>query len=75
MAFTKNLVLYYVAIGVILAGYALLSIGGADSLTSLTLGPIVLVVGYLVAMPIALLRGVLDSDDSSEPAQDKKSSE
>lgn len=56
--FRTNLILYYAAIGVILLGYVFLSIGDANSLTSLTLGPVVLVVGYLIAIPIALLAGL-----------------
>ena len=55
--FSRNLKFYYAAIGVIILGYIFLAIGGANSITSLTLGPIILVVGYLVAMPIALLIG------------------
>lgn len=55
--FSRNLALYYVAIGVIILGYVFLSIGGANSFTSLTLGPIILVAGYLIAMPVALLVG------------------
>lgn len=57
-SFLRNLVLYYAGIGVIVLGYIFLSIGGANSITSLTLGPVILVVGYLLAMPIALLAGV-----------------
>jgi hypothetical protein len=57
IGFTRNLILYYAAIGVIILGYVFLSIGGANSFTSLTLGPVVLVAGYLVAMPVALLMG------------------
>ena len=53
--FTHNMKYYYAAIGVIALGYLFLAIGGADSFTSLTLGPITLVAGYLVAMPIALM--------------------
>lgn len=56
--FLSNIILYYVAIGVIVLGYVFLSIGGANSFTSLTLGPVVLVAGYLVAMPVALLVGM-----------------
>ena len=56
--FLKNLILYYVGIGVIVLGYVFLSIGGANSFTSLTLGPVILVAGYLIAMPLALLAGV-----------------
>ena len=52
-----NLILYYVSVGIILLGYVFLSIGGADSFTSITLGPVVMVFGYLVAVPYALLTG------------------
>lgn len=61
--FHSNIVLYYAAIGVIILGYVFLSIGDANSLTSLTLGPVVLVAGYLVAMPVALLMGLNRGDD------------
>ena len=53
--FTKNLYGYYLAIGVILLGYLFLAIGGADSFTSRTLGPVIMVIGYLFAVPAALL--------------------
>jgi hypothetical protein len=68
LEFRRNLILYYAAIGVIVLGYVFLSIGGANSFTSLTLGPIVLVIGYLVAMPVALLSGVRRKDAPEEPA-------
>ena len=67
--FRLNLILYYAAIGVIILGYVFLSIGGANSFTSLTLGPVVLVLGYLVAMPIALLTGVRRKENVEEPAE------
>jgi hypothetical protein len=56
--FTRNLKLYYAAIGVIILGYIFLAIGDANSFTSLTLGPIILVCGYLIAVPFALLSGI-----------------
>lgn len=62
----RNLWLYYAAVGVILLGYLFLSLGDATSFTSLTLGPIVLVIGYLVAMPIALLYGVRHNTNDKE---------
>jgi len=62
----NNLKLYYGAVGVILLGYIFLSIGDANSLTSLTIGPIVLVLGYLVVMPFALLAGVGKKENDSE---------
>ena len=66
---TGNLWLYYAAVGVILLGYLFLSLGDATSFTSLTLGPIVLVIGYLVVMPFALLFGVRQKrNDTDKPA-------
>ncbi len=65
--FSKNLRLYYASICVIVLGYIFLAIGDADSFTSKTLGPIILVLGYIIAVPIALLSGVLPKKDKSEP--------
>ena len=67
--FSKNVVLYYAAVGVIILGYIIFSIGDANSFTSLTLGPIVLVIGYLVAITVALLKGVRKSDNDKEPSE------
>ncbi len=55
---SKNVKYYYFAVAFIILGYIVLSIGGANSFTSLTLGPILLVIGYLAAIPLALLAGV-----------------
>ncbi|MFC1693590.1 hypothetical protein ACFL1R_08810 [Candidatus Latescibacterota bacterium] len=70
---TKNLKLYYAAVAVILLGYVLLAISDANSVTSLTLGPIVLVLGYLVVMPIALLTGVHKKDSDPDSSEKKNS--
>ena len=64
--FGRNMVLYYVAVGVVALGYFILSIGGANSFTSLTLGPLLLVLGYLVAIPVALLSGVHKKSENSD---------
>jgi hypothetical protein len=66
--FSLNLKFYYAAIGVIILGYIFLAIGGANSFTSLTLGPIVLVIGYLVAMPAALMIGFHKKESPPENA-------
>ncbi len=75
IGFTRNLILYYAAIGVIILGYVFLSVGGANSFTSLTLGPVVLVAGYLVAMPVALLvgarQGAKEGEEAVEPTAQK----
>jgi len=68
MDFRKNLMLYYCAVGVIILGYVFLSIGGANSFTSLTLGPVILVIGYLVAMPVALLSGLGKKESGDDTA-------
>lgn len=60
--FLGNLILYYASLGVIVLGYVFLSMGDANSFTSLTLGPIILVLGYIIAIPIALLVGVTRKD-------------
>ena len=62
---SRNLKLYYMAIGVIILGYIFLSIGDADSFTSITLGPIVIVIGYIVAVPFALLSGVHKKENNT----------
>ena len=70
--FSKNLKLYYIAVAVIVLGYIILSLGGANSFTSLTLGPIVLVIGYLIAIPIALLSGVGKSPEETDVQSEEK---
>ena len=72
--FQKNIRLYYGAVGVIILGYIFLAIGDANSITSLTIGPIVLVIGYLIAMPVALLTGLGKKEDTSGPEPDKGTS-
>lgn len=64
--FSRNLKLYYLAIGIIILGYIFLAIGDANSFTSITLGPIILVLGYIIVVPIALLSGVLQKKDKNE---------
>ena len=63
--FTKNLYGYYLAIGIIILGYIFLAIGGTDSFTSRTLGPIIMVIGYLIAVPVALLFDTAKKNDAS----------
>ncbi|HUT64242.1 MAG TPA: hypothetical protein VMZ04_09835 [Anaerolineae bacterium] len=69
---SKNVKFYYAAVAVIILGYIILSIGDADSFTSLTLGPIILVVGYLIIIPLALLSGVRKKDGNKELSDTKK---
>lgn len=51
----KNLYLFLIGVGIILIGFIFLSIGPATSVWSLTIAPIVLTIGYLIAIPVALI--------------------
>ena len=59
----KNWRLFFIGVGSILLGYALLSIPPATGFLSLTLAPILLVGGYCVLIPLAIL--VRESDPPS----------
>ena len=50
-----NYVIFGIGIVVLLFGYIFLSIGPVDSFWSLTLAPVVLVIGYLVIIPLSFL--------------------
>ena len=51
----KNLYLFLIGVAIIVIGFILLSIGPATNVLSLTIAPIVLTIGYLVAIPLALI--------------------
>lgn len=53
----RNWHLFWTGLGVILFGYILLSIPPVNGISSMTLAPLLLVVGYCVILPIALLIG------------------
>jgi len=56
LPFTKtNYILFIAGLLVILLGYILMGTGGLNSNQSLTVSPIVLLIGYLVIFPIAIL--------------------
>jgi hypothetical protein len=69
----RNLIGYYIAIGIILAGYVFLAIGDANSFSSRTLGPVVIVIGYIIAMPAALLFNASRIDKKTDAQEVKKS--
>ena len=51
----KNWTLFAIGLGVIGVGYVLLSIPPADGFWSLTMAPILLILGYCVLVPVAIL--------------------
>ena len=63
----KNMRLFLIGLGLIVAGYIFLRIPPAEGSFSLTLAPILLVVGYCVVVPVAIL--IRDKRNSSSSPQ------
>ena len=51
----KNYVLFAIGVFIIIVGYLIMYLGKVDSFQSLTLSPILLLIGYLIIIPYALL--------------------
>ena len=51
----KNILIFLIGLATILLGYVLLRIPPADGVASLTLAPLLLVIGYCVVIPAAIL--------------------
>jgi len=51
----KNYVLFAIGVFVIILGYLIMYLGEVNSFQSLTLSPILLLIGYLIIIPYALL--------------------
>ena len=62
----RNAIVFAAGIGTILVGYLCLSRPPVDGFMSLTLAPILLVLGYCVLIPIALLLGSKEKDKGAE---------
>ncbi|MEE9572183.1 MAG: DUF3098 domain-containing protein [Candidatus Neomarinimicrobiota bacterium] len=55
-AFKKiNYLIFLVGLLLIISGYIIMAMGEVDSFQSITLAPILLFFGYVVAIPIALI--------------------
>ena len=52
---TTNYLIFLVGILLIVCGYIIMALGEVDSFQSITLAPILLFLGYVVAIPIALI--------------------
>jgi len=61
---SKNYLWYGAGVVVLLIGYFFLSIGPANSFWSLTLAPIILLIGYCVLVPVAILLKPKEADKS-----------
>lgn len=65
----KNWTLAAAGLAAILLGYVFLSIPPADGFLSLTLAPVLLVVGYCVLIPLAILVRDQSADGGDEAEQ------
>jgi hypothetical protein len=52
---TMNYVLFGLGMLIVIVGYVSLAQGPADSFWSLTLAPILLVIGYVIVIPLAIM--------------------
>ena len=51
----KNLKIFFIGLAVLVVGYFFLKQGPADSLASRTIAPVILIIGYCVIIPVAIL--------------------
>ena len=51
----KNYLLFLAGIVTIIIGYFLMSIGPHDSVYSLTISPVILLIGYIILLPMSVL--------------------
>lgn len=52
----KNYLLFGFAVLIIIVGYFIMYMGDVNSFQSVTLAPVFLIVGYIVLIPLAILR-------------------
>ena len=63
LPFTRtNYILFIAGLFVIILGYILMGTGELNSIQSLSVSPIVLLIGYLVIIPVAILYKNKDKD-------------
>ncbi|HHL73088.1 MAG TPA: hypothetical protein ENJ29_11320 [Bacteroidetes bacterium] len=62
----KNYIIFAISVAVILIGYIALAQGPAESYWSLTVGPVLLVIGYCILVPLAIL--YRDEDTAKNPS-------
>lgn len=70
----ENLILFLIGLLVLIVGYIFLAQGPANSFWSLTVAPILLVIGYCVIIPISIIYRrrkpkIAGTQQQSQPAQ------
>jgi len=70
LPFTKiNYIIFITAILFLIIGYIFLSIGPVNGVWSLTIAPIVLLFGYIVLIPLAILYKRKPKQDQTQPGE------
>ncbi len=65
LPFTReNYILFFIGVALILIGYVALASGTVNGILSLTLAPIILCLGYLIAIPAALIYRKKNGEDA-----------
>ena len=62
----RNMWLFALGLAIIALGYVFLSLPPVDGFMSLTLAPLLLVLGYCVLLPIAVLSGKKEDEPSTD---------
>lgn len=62
-----NYILLFSAIGLLILGYAVMSIGNWDSWVSLNISPIILIIAYVVLLPAAIFYNRRKKKDNPKP--------
>ncbi|MDD5765374.1 MAG: DUF3098 domain-containing protein [Candidatus Marinimicrobia bacterium] len=65
----RNYLLFGIGLLAIIIGYIIMATGETYSYQSLTIAPIILLIGYLVVIPIALLYRKKDRTEKSDTAK------
>jgi xanthine/uracil permease len=65
----NNFAILVAGVAVIIIGFIVTAVGGVESFTSLTLGPVILVIGYCVIIPIGILYRVKAKPKAETQAQ------
>ena len=51
----KNYIIFFLGLALLMISYILMASGSVDSFQSLVISPILLILGYIVVIPVALL--------------------
>ena len=63
----ENYLIFFVGVAIIILGFILMALGGTNSPVSLTVAPIVLLIGFLVVIPAAIMYRKKSSDGKPNP--------